>query len=61
MKYEENERYWKSKYTKVEKDNGQLFEMNKTLKEDNGDLLTQLDKFNKRIKQLEGEKHRELE
>jgi len=40
MKYEENERYWKSKYTKVEKDNGQLFEMNKTLKEDNGDLLT---------------------
>jgi len=22
MKYEENERYWKSKYTKVEKDNG---------------------------------------
>ena len=61
MKYEENERYWKSKYTKVEKDNGQLFEMNKTLKEDNGDLLTQLDKFNKRIKQLEGEKLRELE
>ncbi len=35
--------------------------MNKQLKEDNGDLLTQLDKFGKRIKQVEGEVRREQE
>ena len=35
--------------------------MNKQLKESNNDLIVQLDKFNKRIKQLESEKDRECE
>lgn len=55
-KYEENETYWKTKFSKVAKEANQLFEMNKSLKEDNSDILLQLDKFNKRIKQLENEK-----
>ncbi len=60
-KYEDNEKYWKGKLGKLERESDQLFEMNRQLKEDNGDLLTQLDKFVKRIKQVEGEVRREQE
>ena len=39
--------------------NAFIFEMNKSLIVDNNDLLTQLDKFYKRIKQLESERDRD--
>eukprot|EP00347_Sterkiella_histriomuscorum_P016960 403351196 len=60
-KYDENEKYWQSKYQKLDRESNQLFEMNKSIKEDNNDILVQLDKFNKRIKQLESEKLRDQE
>lgn len=54
-KYTESERYWRQKKAKQEREHHQLFEINQSLKDDNSALLTQLDKFNKRIKQLENE------
>ena len=58
-KFDDNEKYWKAKYSKLEKENQQLFDLQKQLKDDNGDLLSQLDKFNKRIKMLENERLRD--
>ena len=58
-KFDDNEKYWNAKYSKLEKENQQLFDLQKQLKDDNGDLLSQLDKFNKRIKMLENERLRD--
>ncbi len=39
-KYDSNERYWKQKFSKAEQELSQLFELNRSLKEDNNDLIT---------------------
>lgn len=49
-KFSESEKYWKQRQGKQSHENQTLFEMNESLKEDNQALLTQLDKFTKRIK-----------
>lgn len=60
-KYDKNECYWKGKHQKLEMECNQLFEMNSQLKDDNNDLIVQIDKFNKRIKQLDNDKERDQE
>ena len=60
-KFTESEKYWRQKQVKADREYQGLFELNQSLKEDNGALLDQLDKFNRRIKQLEGEATREQE
>jgi predicted RNase H-like nuclease (RuvC/YqgF family) len=60
-KYQESENLWRGKYAKQMNENKSLYEMNESLKEDNNALITQLDKFTKRIKQLEGDMIREQE
>lgn len=54
-KYQESEKIWRGKQGKQHHENKSLYEMNESLKEDNHALIMQLDKFNKRIKQLEGD------
>lgn len=58
-KFSESEKYWRQKQGKADREYQSLYEMNQSIKEDNNSLLGQLDKFNKRIKQLEGESLRE--
>ena len=50
---------WKSKLSKSQSDLKSFLEMNQSLKDDNKDLLLQLDKYMKRTKQLENEVDRE--
>jgi len=45
----------------LEEENNKLFEMNKSVKEDNRDIMVSLDKLNKRNRQLEGEHERDAE
>ena len=52
---------WKSKNTKSQNDLKGFLEMNQSLKDDNKDLMIQLDKYIKRVKQLENEVDREKE
>ena len=49
-KYDENERNWKRKEENLLKNQKDLFEMNGSLKDDNKELLVQIDKYIKRIK-----------
>lgn len=58
-KFSESEKYWRQKQLKSDKEYQSLFELNQSIKEDNNSILNQLDKFTKRIKQLEGEARRE--
>ena len=60
-RFNENEEVWTSKHTKLEKDKRNLLEINQSLKDDNKDLLMQIDKYLKRIRQLENEAERELD
>lgn len=60
-KYAETEKYWRLKQAKSDREYQALFELNQSVKEDNSALLDQLDKFNRRIKQLEAEAARESE
>lgn len=60
-KFAESEKYWRQKQAKADREYQGLFELNQSLKEDNGALLDQLDKFNRRIRQLEGEAARDQE
>ena len=59
--FEANEKMWKSKNTKSQNDLKGFLEMNQSLKDDNKDLMIQLDKYIKRVKQLENEVDREKE
>ena len=52
---------WKTKNTKSQNDLKGFLEMNQSLKDDNKDLMIQLDKYIKRVKQLENEVDREKE
>ena len=58
-KYQEGERINRAKMARQAAENKSLYEMNESLKEDNHALILQLDKFTKRIKQLEGDLIRE--
>lgn len=58
-KYEENEAAWQRKLSKLEEDQRSLFEMNSSLKDDNKELMMQIDKYMKRVKQLENNVERE--
>lgn len=59
QKYEEGEKYWQEKNSKTEKELSQMYLLNKSLKNDCKEALTQLDKATKRIKQSENELARE--
>lgn len=48
--FEANEKMWKSKNTKSQNDLKGFLEMNQSLKDDNKDLMIQLDKYIKRVK-----------
>jgi hypothetical protein len=52
---------WKTKNSKSQNDLKGFLEMNQSLKDDNKDLMIQLDKYIKRVKQLENEVDREKE
>lgn len=58
-KFEENEQVWTKKLDKIQKDHQSMVEMNSSLKDDNKDLLIQIDKYIKRVKQLENQIERE--
>ncbi|TNV86320.1 hypothetical protein FGO68_gene14015 [Halteria grandinella] len=58
-KFSESERYWRGKQAKQDKEYQTLFELNQSIKEDNSSILLQMDKFSKRIRQLENELLRE--
>lgn len=49
-KYDENERNWKRKEDNLLKNQKDLFEMNSSLKDDNKELLMDIDKYIKRVK-----------
>ena len=61
QQFEANEKVWKTKNTKSQNDLKGFLEMNQSLKDDNKDLMIQLDKYIKRVKQLENEVDREKE
>jgi chromosome segregation ATPase len=52
-KFQENESLWSEKCDKLMKDNNHLMQMNSSLKDDNKDLLIEIDKALKRSKQIE--------
>jgi len=61
QKYEENEEMWKKKCDKLQKDQTAMLQMNSNLKDDNKDLMIQIDKYIKRVKQLENQIDRDRE
>lgn len=50
LKYEENEAAWKRKLSNLDQNQQSLFEMNSSLKDDNKELMMQIDKYMKRVK-----------
>lgn len=58
-KFEEGQEVWEGKLQKSQKENKTLLEMNQGLKDDNKDLMLQIDKQIKRVISLENEVERE--
>lgn len=52
---------WKKKCDKLQKDQTAMLQMNSNLKDDNKDLMIQIDKYIKRVKQLENQIDRDRE
>ena len=50
LKYEENEAAWQRKLSNLDQNQQSLFEMNSSLKDDNKELMMQIDKYMKRVK-----------
>ena len=50
LKYEENEAAWQRKVSDLDQNQRSLFEMNSSLKDDNKELMMQIDKYMKRVK-----------
>ena len=49
-KYEESEAMWTKKFDKLSNDYHKMIELNTGLKDDNKDLMIQIDKYIKRVK-----------
>jgi len=60
-KFYENEEIWKKKDQKNKDNNKQLIILNEELKDNNKDLFIEIDKYTKRIRQLENDVEREKE
>ena len=60
-KYEQNEIMWDARNKKTQATSSSLLEMNQGLKDDNQELMMQVDKYIKRVRQVENEVEREKE
>lgn len=60
-KFEQNEIMWASRAKKTQLTSKSLLDMNQGLKDDNQELMMQVDKYIKRVRQVENEVEREKE
>ena len=59
VKYEESEVMWTQKHSKLSAEHKRMIELSTGLKDDNKDLMIQIDKYIKRVNQLENTLERE--